>query len=72
MLTDDEYREIMANKSALQSKIDATRKDYDSLTEARQGIYDTGMQYYKQMSLYTNFLNDAIKEYEATHQPEGE
>jgi len=70
MLSDAEYRHIIANRSALQGKIDTAERDkeeYDRLKKMAQATKD---RFAEEMTFYTNFLKDAIKEYEAAHPPE--
>lgn len=71
MLSDAEYRNVIRNRTALQGRIDAAERDkveYDRLKVAAQATKD---MFAEEMSLYTNFLKDAIDEYEAAHPPEG-
>lgn len=70
MITDAEYRHIIAGRTALQGKIDAAERDkeeYDALKQRAQATKD---RFTEEMSLYSNYLKDAIDEYEAAHQPE--
>ena len=70
MLSDVQYRHIIAGRSALQGKIDTAERDkeeYDRLKKLAQATKD---RFSEEMSFYTNFMKDAIEEYEAAHPPE--
>lgn len=69
MLTDAEYREIIENRNTLQGRIDAHQAEYDRLSKQREKVKESGLALKVQMTLYTNFLKDAIEEYEVAHPP---
>lgn len=69
MLSDAEYRHAKAGESALQSKIDAKQKEWDELGELREAVKVSGLALKEEMPFYTNFMKDAIDEYEAAHPP---
>lgn len=71
MLTDAEYREIIQNRNTLQGRMDAHLAEYDKLGVLREKVKESGLALKDQMDLYTNFLKDAIEEYEEAHPPEG-
>lgn len=72
MLTDAEYHYVIRHRTALQQEIDAKRSEYDDLGERREKVKDDGLALREEMTFYTNFLKNAIDEYEAAHPPEGE
>ena len=70
MLSDCEYKEIMNRKAILQGNIEGAERDktkYDDMKKAAQANKEC---LEGALSLYTNYLHDAIAEYEAAHPPE--
>ncbi len=70
MLKINEYQELMQNKALLVSQmnnLDAERENLETMKEAKDALHE---QLVLRLELYTNFLSDAIAEYEAAHPPE--
>ncbi len=68
MLTDAEYQQAIKCRDALQGQIDAAEghtNEYDRLKKATEELKDS---LEGEMSLYRNFLKDAIEEYEKAHE----
>jgi len=70
MLTDAEYQEAKAGQSALQGKIDAREGDEEEYDRLKKAAQAAKVALTERMAFYTNFMNDAFKEYEDAHPPE--
>ena len=69
-LTDAEYRHIMKNKGALESRIKNLTGEIKGLRAQGKTLIDQRDDSVEEMEFYDNFLSAAIKEYEDAHQPE--
>ncbi|GAJ03322.1 unnamed protein product [marine sediment metagenome] len=70
MLTKDEYNHIVRNRAALKDQIKDAKElglHHKELAEGHKADFD---RLKEEMSLYTNFLKDAIEEYLKAHPPE--
>lgn len=72
MLTDAEYRHVIRHRAALQQEIDSANEEEDKYDQLKVAAHDRKVSSEAEMSFYTNFIKDAIDEYEAAHPPEGE
>lgn len=70
MLTTEEYSHIIRNRTALEDQIKDAKELGIRHRELAQGYKDTFDRLQLEMELYSNFLKDAIKEYEDAHPPE--
>ena len=70
MLTDTEYGYIIRHRTALQQEIDSAEAEEDKYDQLKVAAHDRKVFSEAEMTFYTNFLKDAIKEYEAAHQGE--
>ena len=71
MLTSAEYGYIIRHRTSLQQEIDAAeaeKEQYDGLKKAAQDRKDFLKA---EMTFYTNFLKEALEEYEAAHPLDG-
>ena len=69
MLTDAEYGHILRNRSALEGRIRVKELEEDEHAQAKIVAHAEVEVLKGEMLLYTNFLKDAIKEYEKAHPP---
>jgi len=70
MLTDALYGHIIRNRSVLEGRIRVRGLEEDEHTQAKIVAHAEVERLKEEMLLYTNFLQDAIKEYEEAHPPE--
>ncbi|MBA7662297.1 hypothetical protein ES703_70325 [subsurface metagenome] len=70
MLTTAEYSHIIRSRTALADRIEDARKLGLRHRDLAQGYKETFGRLQLEMELYSNFLKDAIKEYEDAHPPE--
>jgi len=70
VLTDVEYRYIIRHRAALQQEIDSAESEEKQYNGLKVAAHDRKVSAEGEMSLYTNFLKEAIDEYEAAHPPE--
>ena len=69
MLTTPEYSRIMTDKRILQTRINSLEAESERHEQAKEKIDAQREGFQEEMSLYSNFLCDAIEEYEAAHPP---
>ena len=72
MLSDAEYQEIMQRKGVLAGSIKGAEADEDNYDQMKKAAHARKEAAEARLSLYDNFLNDAVEEYEAAHPPEEE
>lgn len=70
MITDAEYQEIMQRRVVLQGNIDGAERDKERYDGMKKAAQDRKAVAEDRLLLYTNHLNDDVKEYEAAHPPE--
>lgn len=70
MLSEGEYRHIMRNWSVLKDQISDAKNQRKYHHDKAQGYKDLADRLQLEEEFYTNFLKDAIEEYEAVHPPE--
>lgn len=70
MLSDAEYQEIKQRGRVLEGIMEGADRDadnYDGMKKAAQARKEDAEA---RLTLYNNYLNDAVEEYEAAHPPE--
>jgi len=72
MLTPAEYGHAIRNRTALQQEIDSAEAEKNQYNQLKKAAHDRKVFAEAEMSFYTNFISDALDEYEAAHPPEGE
>lgn len=72
MLSDCEYREIMKRQVILEGGIQGADRDVEKYEKMKEAAEENRECMRDSLSLYINFLHDAIVEYEAAHPPEPE
>lgn len=70
MLTEAEYREIMQRRTVLGGIIDGAARDKEKYDDMKKAAQANKEEAEARLSLYINYLADAIAEYEAAHPPE--
>ena len=70
MLSDAEYREIMRMRAVLGGNIEGAERDEDKYDQMKKAAHARKEDADARLSLYDNFLSDAVEEYEAAHPPE--
>lgn len=70
MLSDAEYREIKQRIGVLQGIIDGAERDENKFEGMAKAAHDSKEEADARLSLYNNYLSDAVKEYEDAHPPE--
>ncbi|GAI10843.1 unnamed protein product [marine sediment metagenome] len=69
MLTPEEYNHIIQNRTALADRIKDAKELGTHHRDLARSFKDDLDKLQLEMELYTNFLKDAIKEYEDAHPP---
>lgn len=70
MLSDAEYREIMERRRVLEGIMDGAERDEDKFEEMAGAAHTRKEDAEARLTLYNNYLNDAVEEYESAHPPE--
>ncbi len=70
MLNDCEYKEISNRQAVLEGCIQGADRDVEKYEKMKEAAQENRECMVGALSLYTNFLHDAIAEYEAAHPPE--
>lgn len=72
MFTPAEYEYVIRHRTSLQQELDSAEAEEDQYDQLMVAAHDRKVFAEAEMSFFTNFLKDAIDEYEAAHPPEGE
>jgi len=70
MLSDIEYQEIMERRRVLEGIMEGAERDKDKYQDMKKAAIDRKQDANARLTLYDNFLSDAVKEYEDAHPPE--
>ena len=70
MLTEGEYREIKQRIVVLQGIIEGADRDTDKYDDMKKAAHANKVDCEARLSLYNNYLADAVAEYEAAHPTE--
>jgi len=69
MLTDKEYQEIIQRRRVLEGNIEGAERDKDKFDQMKKAAQARKEDAKARLLLYTNYLSDAVKEYEKAHPP---
>jgi len=71
MLSDREYQEIMERRRVLEGIMEGGERDEEKFEEMAGAAHARKEDAEARLTLYDNFLSDAVKEYEDAHPPQG-
>ena len=70
MLSEVAYQEIMQQRAVLKGNIEGAERDKEKYDQMKKAAQDRKEVAEARLTLYINFLQDAVEEYEAAHPPE--